>query len=99
MPSSYLNQTQFIQFGAAGTQNIVPTVGYSILVRFVDLFANGVTVTITIGTETILSGVVNIAPAQMNFGSGRGSGVINDPIIVTVTGACTVLIGYTEIQP
>jgi len=85
--------------GGAQVQVITPTAGMHVLIKYIDLLANGITVAITMnaGTYDALTGTINSSPVQMNFSRGLGSGIADDPINVAVSGDCVIYIGYAEI--
>lgn len=86
-----------INFTGAGT-HVINCVhdNTKLYVFFADLYANGVTLTISVGTTQITGGAITVSPVQLNFGAGRGSGINGESISITVTGACDVYLGYCE---
>ena len=89
-----------LQFAAAGTQYVTPTTGTKLLIQYIDITSGGITVTITMngGAYSVLEGPINRSPAQINFGRGVGSGIIDDRLTIVTNGAANIYVGYAEIS-
>ena len=93
-----LKSVEYLSFSGSATQTISIASNYTALVQFLDLSsASAVTVDVKAGITQVWKGTTNDAPIQLNFGEGRGSGVLGDDITVQCGGAIEVFVGVKQV--
>jgi len=93
------HSVEHLSFAIAETQTIPIDSTHSALVSFLDISAPAVVLLdISIGAIQVWRGWISTTPVQLNFGLGRGSGIVNEDITVIASGQSEVFVGIRKVE-